>query len=132
MNSSIIISEIDFKAIRSSGAGGQHVNKVSSKIELSFDIQASKGISDEEKLLILKKLSSRTTKLGVLKLSCGDTRSQYRNKKQVTKRLFEILKSSLHIPAIRKSTTPTKASIKKRLELKKHVSLKKSNRKKLF
>ncbi|WP_103865227.1 alternative ribosome rescue aminoacyl-tRNA hydrolase ArfB [Aquimarina sp. I32.4] len=130
MNTSVIINELKFKAIRSSGAGGQHVNKVSSKIELTFDIMTSKGCTDDEKLRLSQKLSSRLTKSGVLLLQCGDSRSQHRNKEMVIKRLLDVLRANLQIPKKRKPTKPSKAAIKKRVEDKQKKSLKKANRKK--
>ncbi len=130
MNTSTIINELKFKAIRSSGAGGQHVNKVSSKVELSFDIISSNGLTDDEKLLLNQKLSSRLTKTGVLVLQCGESRSQYRNKELVIKRFLDIIKTNLHIPKKRKATKPSKAAIKRRLENKQHNAIKKANRKK--
>ncbi|WP_108867619.1 alternative ribosome rescue aminoacyl-tRNA hydrolase ArfB [Aquimarina aquimarini] len=130
MNTSLIISELKFKAIRSSGAGGQHVNKVSSKIELTFDIMASKGCTDDEKLRLSQKLSSRLTKSGILLLQCGDSRSQHRNKEMAIKRLFSILRANLQKPKKRKPTKPSKSTIKKRMEAKQKKSLKKANRRK--
>ncbi|WP_074406980.1 alternative ribosome rescue aminoacyl-tRNA hydrolase ArfB [Aquimarina megaterium] len=130
MNTSIVINELKFKAIRSSGAGGQHVNKVSSKIELAIDIKTSAGFTDDEKLRLSQKLSSRLTKSGVLLLQCGDSRSQHRNKELVIKRLLEILKANLYIPKKRKQTKPSRTAIKKRLDSKQKHSLKKANRKK--
>ncbi|WP_298310952.1 alternative ribosome rescue aminoacyl-tRNA hydrolase ArfB [uncultured Aquimarina sp.] len=130
MNISVIINELKFKAIRSSGAGGQHVNKVSSKIELSFNLIDSKGITDEERLRITNKLKSRITKSGELILQCGDTRSQHRNKELVISRFLEIIKASLYIPKPRKASRPSKSSVRKRLENKKRQAFKKSNRKK--
>ncbi len=130
MNTSIILSELKFKAIRSSGAGGQHVNKVSSKIELSFDVMDSKGLTDDEKLLLTQKLDSRLTKSKVLLLFCGESRSQHRNKELVIKRFLDMLKTSLHIPKTRKPTRPSKASIRKRLDSKQKQALKKANRRK--
>ena len=130
MNLSIIIGELKFKAIRSSGAGGQHVNKVSSKIELNFNILDSKGITDEERLRIINKLNSRITKSGNLILQCGDTRSQHRNKELVISRFIDIIKINLYKPKPRRISKPTKSSIKRRLENKKRQGLKKSNRKK--
>ncbi|AXT56991.1 aminoacyl-tRNA hydrolase [Aquimarina sp. MMG015] len=130
MNTAIIINELKFKAVRSSGAGGQHVNKVSSKVELVFNILDSKGLTDEEKLRITQKLTSRITKSGELILNCGDTRSQHRNKELVISRCLDILKASLLAPKPRKRSKPTKSSIKKRLESKKRQALKKSNRRK--
>ncbi|WP_109302278.1 alternative ribosome rescue aminoacyl-tRNA hydrolase ArfB [Aquimarina sp. AU474] len=130
MNTSIIINELRFKAIRSSGAGGQHVNKVSSKIELSFNIVTSLGLTDNEKLLLGQKLSSRLTKEGVLILQCGDSRSQHRNKELVIKRFVEIVKANLQVPKKRKATKPSRSAIKKRLNNKQKQSEKKINRKK--
>ncbi|MCK8520842.1 aminoacyl-tRNA hydrolase [Aquimarina sp. D1M17] len=130
MNTSIIIKEISFKAIRSSGAGGQHVNKVSSKIELSLDILSSLAFTEEEKLILQQKLSSKLTKNGILILQCSDSRSQHKNKELGIKRLLEILKTNLHIPKKRKPTKPSKRSVLKRLESKQKQSLKKSSRKK--
>ena len=81
MNRSKLLSELSFKAIRSSGAGGQHVNKVSSKIELTFDLKESLGLSSFEKELLEKKLASKLTNEGVLILQCDALRSQHKNKK---------------------------------------------------
>jgi len=130
VNTAIIINELSFKASRSSGAGGQHVNKVSSKIELSFNISKSEGLTDEEKLILNQKLSSRISKSSVLKIQCGESRSQHKNKELVIKRFLNILKTNLHIPKKRKPTKPSKGAIKKRLENKQKQALKKTNRKK--
>jgi len=130
MNTSIIINELEFKAIRSSGAGGQHVNKVSSKIELTFNIVESNGLTEDEKVRINNTLASRITKLGCLVLQCGDTRSQHRNKELVISRFLDVVKASLIVPKPRKRSKPTRSSVKKRLENKKKHAQKKSNRRK--
>ncbi len=130
MNTSIIINELQFKAVRSSGAGGQHVNKVSSKVELSFDIAGSNGLTENEKMMLTQKLSSKITNAGTLLLQCGESRSQHRNKELVIKRLLDILKVNLHIPKKRKPTKPSKTAIKKRLEKKQKQALKKASRRK--
>ncbi|MHA7056614.1 alternative ribosome rescue aminoacyl-tRNA hydrolase ArfB [Aquimarina sp. M1] len=130
MTVSIIIKELRFKGIRSSGAGGQHVNKVSSKVELSFNVLNSEGITNEEKSRIISRLASRINKSGNLILQCGDTRSQHRNKELITCRFFDIIKANLHKAKPRKSSRPSKASRRKRLENKKMQALKKANRKK--
>lgn len=127
-----VIKELQFKAIRSSGAGGQHVNKVSSKIELTFDLENSLSLSDEEKELLKIKLSSKLTKENILILFCDDTRSQHRNKEIAIKRILDLLKLNLIRPKKRKKTKPSKAAIRKRLESKKKLSEKKNNRKKLM
>ena len=130
MNSKDIINELSFKAIRSSGAGGQHVNKTSSKIELTFDLEDSNALSKKEKERLKEKLSSKLTNENVLILFCEETRSQHRNKEIAIKRFLEIIKKGLTKPKIRKETKPSKASIQKRLEKKQNNSIKKALRKK--
>lgn len=116
-----IISEAQYKAVRSSGAGGQNVNKVSSKVVLTFDVQRSVGLSDEEKEVLKVKLSSRLTMDFVLILNCDEDRSQFRNKEIVTKRFLEVIKKGLEVPKIRKATKIPKSAIRKRIKNKKHV-----------
>lgn len=130
MDKKQIHSELDFKAMRSSGAGGQNVNKVSSKVELTFNIGTSEGLSDKEKERIQLKLKSRLTNDGALILQCDEARSQHRNKDLVVKRFFEILKNALVVPKKRKATKPTKSSKEKRLKSKKVTAEKKATRKK--
>ena len=130
MNTSEIIKELNFKAIRSSGAGGQHVNKVSSKIELTFDLENSNSLSDREKEFLKMKLSSKLTKENNLILFCDETRSQHRNKDLAIKRFLDLLKTNLIRPKKRRKTKPTKGSIKRKTENKKRVSVKKALRKK--
>ncbi len=130
MNKEQIHREILFKAVRSSGAGGQHVNKVSSKIELSFDIPNSSAFSDKEKEILTKNLSSRLTKEGVLQLDTSDSRSQHTNKEKAIKRFFEIIEKGLIIPKKRIPTKMSKAQKEKRRDLKQKQAVKKSLRKK--
>jgi len=130
MNSEKIIKELKFKAVRSSGAGGQHVNKVSSKVELSFDLQNSSTLSFEEKDLLLKNLQNKLTKEGVLLLQCDKSRSQHKNKEIVIDRFIQLIVNGLKIAKKRKSTKPSKASIKKRLDKKKKHAYKKAFRRK--
>ncbi|CAL2104049.1 Peptidyl-tRNA hydrolase ArfB [Tenacibaculum sp. 190130A14a] len=130
MNQEQIYNELEFKAVRSSGAGGQHVNKVATKVELSFSIPNSLGLSDTEKERLLKNLANRLSKEHILTLTSQESRSQHRNKELVTKRFFELLKKALIKPKPRRTTKPTKASVKRRIEAKKQQSEKKENRKK--
>lgn len=130
METKTIITELTYKAVRSSGAGGQNVNKVSSKVVLSFDLQNSQALSQEEKELISVKLSSRLTSENILILNCDEDRSQLKNKAIVTKRLLELLKNALIIPKIRKATKIPKSVIRKRIKDKKNISEVKNNRKK--
>lgn len=125
-----IISELNFKAVRSSGAGGQNVNKVSSKVVLSFDVEASQALSDDEKLLLKENIAARLTSENILILNCDEDRSQLKNKDIVTKRFLEIIKKGLFIPKVRKATKIPKSVIKKRIKDKKNVSDLKQSRKK--
>ena len=125
-----IISELQYKAVRSSGAGGQNVNKVSSKVVLSFDLKNSQAFSEEEKALLEINLSSRLTTDAILILNCDEDRSQLKNKEIVTKRFLELIKKALIVPKIRKATKVPKSVIKKRIKDKKNVSeIKKTRRK---
>ncbi len=130
MNQEQILQELQFKAVRSSGAGGQHVNKVSTKIELYFDVANSDGISAQEKERILLKLENRLSKDQILQMQCDETRSQHRNKELVIKRLFETLENALKRQKKRKKTKPSRAAVERRLKAKKKSSQKKANRSK--
>ena len=124
-----LIAELQYKAVRSSGAGGQNVNKVSSKVVLSFDVKNSKVLSDDEKMLLEMNLASRLTNDQILILNCDEDRSQLKNKEIVTKRFLAIIEQGLHIPKIRKSTKIPKSVIRKRIKDKKNLSEIKKNRK---
>jgi ribosome-associated protein len=125
-----LISELQFKAVRSSGAGGQNVNKVSSKVVLSFDIKNSNALSNEDKLLLETNLSSRLTNDQILILNCDEDRSQLKNKEIVIKRFLTVIEQGLYIPKIRKATKIPKSVIRKRIKDKKTLSEIKKNRKK--
>lgn len=130
MKTENILKELNFKAIRSSGAGGQHVNKTSSKIELTFDLENSTSLTDAQKELLKTKLSSKLTKENVLILFCEETRSQHRNKDLAIKRFLSLIKTNLIRPKKRRPTKPSKASIKRKAENKQRTSIKKALRKK--
>ena len=120
-----MIKELKFKAVRSGGAGGQHVNKVSSKIELTFDLENSESFTEEEKVLLIQKLKSKLTKDNVLLLQCDESRSQHKNKEIAIDRFLNIISSGLKVQKPRKATKPSKSSILKRLEKKKKQAFKK-------
>lgn len=130
MDRDVILSELQFKAIRSSGPGGQHANKVSSKVEVTFDITGSNGLSEREKNRLALKLKSKVSKNGWLLLQCDESRSQHTNKSIVIKRLLALLETSLIIPKKRRPSKPSRSSIEKRLKSKKKDALKKANRSK--
>jgi ribosome-associated protein len=130
MNQEIILSELNFKAVRSSGPGGQNVNKVASKVVLTFDLKNSNALSEEEKEIATKKLKSKLTQEGILFLNCDEDRSQLKNKEIVTKRFLELLSKSLIIPKERKATKVPRSVVEKRLKDKSTTSEIKQNRKK--
>jgi ribosome-associated protein len=123
-----LIRECKIKATRSGGAGGQHVNKVSSKIEIMFDIPASQLLSDEQKNILLEKLSSKLTSEGVLRITEDSDRSQHENKEKAIAKFYALLENALKPVKKRKKTKISKAVKEKRLEGKKKVSDKKKLR----
>ncbi|MFD1315272.1 alternative ribosome rescue aminoacyl-tRNA hydrolase ArfB [Namhaeicola litoreus] len=131
MDREIILKELNYSAVRSGGPGGQHVNKVSSKVVLNFDLMNSFGLSDDEKSVLQKNLKSKLSKEGLLILTSNDSRSQHKNKELVTVKLFKLLQKALLKPKSRRTTKRTKTSILKRLETKKKHAQIKNLRKKL-
>lgn len=123
-----LLNEVSWKAVRSSGPGGQHVNKTASKVVVQFDVPNSSALNEEEKQLILEKLSSRLTSQGILILEGSATRSQHKNKELTLERLKEVILQSLKKEKPRKKTKPSKASKLKRLREKKIRAEKKQNR----
>ena len=130
MNEEKILKELRFKAVRSSGSGGQHVNKVSTKVALYFSIANSIGLTEHQQSILKKNLASKISKENVLILVCDKTRSQHKNKELVIKRFFKLLQSSLKKKNVRKATKPTKASVLRISKNKLRNSLKKALRKK--
>ncbi len=124
--------ELIFSASRSSGPGGQHINKVSTRVELRFDVLNSKLLTDEEKEIIMSKLTGRITKEGMLVLRSQVERSQYDNKVRVMKNFYSLIQKALTPVKKRKPTRPTPGSKQKRLETKRIVADKKNRRKVQF
>ncbi len=128
---SIPEKEITFIASRSSGPGGQHVNKVSSRVTLQFNVLLSPSLSEEQKQRILFKLKTRINRDGVLQVSSQKNRSQFVNKEAVKERFIELIKQALSRKPIRKKTKPSNAVKQRRLDQKrKHSLLKKMRSKK--
>ena len=126
-----INKEVRYRTSRSSGAGGQHVNKVSTKVELIFDIDASDILSEEEKTIVKEKLANRISKDGLLMLNSDETRSQVKNKEIVFNRFLLLLEDAMKPVKERKPTKPTKSSVERRLKDKKKKKKKKGFRKPL-
>lgn len=125
-----ITTELQFKAVRSSGAGGQNVNKVASKVVLTFDLKTSEAFSEEERSLLEEKLANKLTKEQLLILTCDEDRSQLKNKDIIIKRFFRIIEGALQVAKKRKPTKVPRAVIEKRLKEKRTLSEVKQARKK--
>ena len=123
-------NELIFTMSRSSGPGGQNVNKVNTKVTLKFDVVNSSVVTAEQKELIAKKLATRMTKAGILILTAQDKRSQMQNKEAVVFKLDQLLTKAFTPRKARKATKPSKAAGHARIRAKKHRSEKKKWRSK--
>lgn len=130
MNKEKILNELKFKAVRSSGAGGQNVNKVSSKVVLTYDLNASQALSEDEKEVLTVKLKSKLTLENVLIINCDEDRSQLKNKEIVIKRFLDLITKALVVPKKRKPTKIPRSVIEKRLKNKSVMATIKQNRRK--
>ncbi len=132
MDFDALLKEISFKASRSGGSGGQNVNKVSTKVELAFNVSESQILNDDEKQLILTKQKNRITNDGILLLTSQSERSQLGNKRKVIEKFREILNESFYIQKQRIPKSISKTMKLKRLEAKKKRSETKVNRKNIL
>jgi ribosome-associated protein len=128
---SAFLPEITFQTSRSSGPGGQNVNKVESRVELRWHLQQSQVLTPIQKELILEKIASQLTAEGYLLVVAQDDRSQLRNKEIALARFHELLQKSLRRPKPRRATRPSAGAVRQRLEGKKRQGEKKANRRKL-
>jgi ribosome-associated protein len=130
INSRLVIpqTELIVRATRSSGAGGQHVNKTASRVEVVWNIARSQVVSHDQRTRLLTKLATRLTSDGELRVVASDTRSQRQNRELAETRLVEIVRRALIIPKVRKPTKPSKAQKQARLNAKRQHSLKKRER----
>jgi ribosome-associated protein len=121
--------ELEFRASRSGGPGGQGVNTTSSKIELRFDVDASEALSDRDKQLIRERLGNRITDDGVFILQSSEQRSQHQNREAARSRFQALLSEAIQPPTHRRKTRPTRASKERRLKAKRIRGEKKQLRK---
>ncbi len=128
IQSGLFENEFQFKTSRSSGPGGQNVNKVETKVELLFDIGSSMLLSEEEKNTLRSKLSNKIDQEDILHLTSQEKRSQTQNKERVIKKFYDLILKVFQKRKIRKATKPSKSAIENRLKAKKARGEKKSNR----
>jgi ribosome-associated protein len=121
--------EFKFITSRSGGAGGQNVNKVSSKVELRFHVASSALLTEEEKVRVQEKLANQINQEGFLQIVSQEDRSQLANKETSVKKFYRLLKSALVRPKVRKATQPSAAAVEKRITVKKKEGEKKASRK---
>jgi ribosome-associated protein len=119
---SIPMSELSFRFARSSGPGGQHVNRSATQVELLFDVANSPSLNETQRRRVLRKLKSRIDKEGVLHLVSQETRSQLRNREEVVERFQELMREALRIAKRRLPTRPTRAARERRLATKRRRS----------
>jgi len=124
-----VLRAVTFKTSRSGGKGGQNVNKVSSKVELIFNLASAPFLTEEERALLAERLAGRLDQEGNLHVVSQEDRSQLLNKEKTIAKLIALLKSGLHVQKKRKPTKIPKAVIRKRLENKQSVAVKKESRK---
>jgi ribosome-associated protein len=124
----IPLREIDVRVSRASGPGGQHVNKTSSRVELFWNVRESSALTDEQRERLLRKLESRLSAAGELRVVAAATRSQHRNRELAEQRLHEVVNRALFVPKKRRPTAPTPASREARLASKHRHSEKKKLR----
>jgi ribosome-associated protein len=130
INRDSLLPFVQFQTSRSGGAGGQHVNKVETKVTLLFDFEAAPFFSATEKERLRKRLTNRLQAEGLLQLSSQQTRSQLQNKEIALQKLVALLSDTLRDEKPRKATKPSRAAVQKRLDTKRLQALRKINRKK--
>ncbi len=124
----IPMTELRFRFSRSGGPGGQHVNRTATQVELTFDVQRSASLDESQRARVLSKLKSAIDGRGVLHLTCQATRSQSRNRTEVTERFQRLLHQALHVPRPRRPTYPDRAAVERRLQEKRRIGTLKQER----
>jgi len=121
-------SELAFRATRAGGPGGQHVNKSSTRIELVWNVETSRTLTDEQRSRLRDKLGGRLDGSGSIRVVASDSRSQARNREQAERRLTELVRRALAVPKKRRKTRPTRSSVEHRLHSKRQAADKKRER----
>ena len=124
----IPLSELRYQFSRSGGPGGQHVNRTETQVELTFDVRATSSLDESQRARVLGRLGSAVDSRGVLHLTCQTTRSQSRNRAEVTERFQRLLRQALHVPRSRRATRPHRAAVERRLQEKRRAGMLKQER----
>ena len=125
---SLPLAELEYRASRSGGPGGQHVNTSSTRIEVWWDVAGSPALTEEQRARLLARLATRLDSTGRLRLVSSGSRSQLRNREEVTERLRDLVAAALRVPKPRKRTRPSRAAKAARLEAKRRRSTTKRER----
>lgn len=110
--------ELRFRASRSSGPGGQHVNRASTRVEVLWNVKESRSLSEKTRRLILERLAHRIDGSGILRVVSSSRRSQHRNRQAAVRRMEELVSRALVVPKPRKPTRPPESAERSRLEVK--------------
>ena len=119
---SLPLAELEYRASRSGGPGGQHVNTSSTRVEVWWDVAGSSALTEEQRARLLARLATRLDSAGRLRLVSSGSRSQLRNREEVTERLRDLVAAALRVPKARKRTRPSRAAKAARLEAKRRRS----------
>ena len=114
----IPLDELRFRFTRSSGPGGQHVNKAATQVELTFDVAGSPSLSEGQKQRIVSRLGAYVSKEGLLRVTCQSSRSQKKNREEAVERFAALVARALHVPKARRRTRPSRGSVERRLAAK--------------
>jgi ribosome-associated protein len=125
------LAELEYRATRSGRPGGQHVNKSSTRVEVWWDVAASPSLTEDQRARLLSRLATRLDRAGRLRLVSSGSRSQLRNREDVTERLRDVVSKALVVPRLRRRTKPTRASKVARVEAKRRRSAVKRDRRRL-
>ena len=121
-------AELEVRASRAGGPGGQHVNTSSTRIELLWNVRASAALDDAQRAQLLERLGGRVDGQGNVRVVASDSRSQRQNRESTERRLVDLVRRALAVPKVRRATKPTRASKENRLEEKKRNSQRKRDR----
>ena len=122
------LAELEFRASRAGGPGGQHVNTSSTRVEVVWDVARSPALTEAQRSRLLARLRTRLDRTGRLRLVAATTRSQWRNREEVLARLRDVVAAALAVPKPRKRTKPSRAAKAARLEDKRRRSVRKAER----